>query len=91
MKQYRGGQNKICPMCDKVVQYLTTHLQRTHRLDRQSEQYEFAMQKARKYQGAKEELKWDSSIVKAKRRRAQNLGYEEDVVVSPKKKNSHRA
>ena len=53
MKRYRGRQKKICPMCDKVVQYLTTHLQCTHRLDRQSEQYEFAMQKARKYQGEK--------------------------------------
>lgn len=43
----------ICPKCDGVVLYLSTHLQRTHGVDKRSEEYQTLMDMARRYQGKK--------------------------------------
>ena len=62
---------EICPLCDVVTIYLTTHLQRTHGLDKKSEQYKTALFNARRYRGRTAELTWDQEQIarqKAKER-----------------------
>ena len=90
IKQAPGRARKICTLCDKVVLYLSTHLQRTHKLERESSQYQFAIRKSRKYKGASEELKWDKTILSAKKRKAQvnEDDYDNDLVPLRKKKPS---
>ena len=54
---------EICPKCDRVVLYLSTHLVRTHKLPKTSEEYKTLMFMARRYRGKSNELKWDRKII----------------------------
>lgn len=38
---------EICPKCDRVVMYLTTHLRRTHGYQREDEEYHVLLRMAR--------------------------------------------
>lgn len=38
---------EICPKCDRVVMYLTTHLRRTHGYQREDEEYHALLRMAR--------------------------------------------
>ena len=67
-KVYRR-RKAICPKCDHVVLYLSTHLQRTHRLNKLSEEYQTLMNMARRYQGKKAELQWDQQIIERRRKK----------------------
>ena len=58
---------EICPLCDKVSMYLTTHLQRVHKLKTKSSQYEKALLTTR-YRGKAAELLWDSDLINRKRK-----------------------
>ena len=54
---------EICPKCNKVVLYLSTHLIRTHKLQKTSEEYKTLMFMARHYKGKSNKLKWDKKII----------------------------
>ena len=68
-KVYAGRRKEICPMCDRVQQFLTTHLERVHKLDRTSEKYRQVVEMARTYEGRRKELKWDVELHKNKKRK----------------------
>ena len=61
-REYKGPK-EICPKCDKVVLYLSTHLIRTHKLQNSSEENKTLMFMARRYKGKSNELKWDKKII----------------------------
>ena len=82
-------QKEICPLCDKVVLYLTTHIRRTHKLAKKDPVYQSAMLMARTYHGKSAELMWDEDIIKkraAKKRRRITSSSEESEPSEPKKK-----
>ena len=58
---------EICPLCDKVSMYLTTHLQRVHKLDKKSTKYERVLLMTRRYRGKAAELLWDHELINRKR------------------------
>ena len=62
-------QKEICPKCDSVCIYLTTHLQRVHKMDPKSEEYNRVLQMARRYQGKTVELMWDETYINRKKNR----------------------
>ena len=55
VKEYTR-QKECCPLCPTVTMYLTTHLQRIHKLKRNSDQYTTALQSARNYWGKDAEM-----------------------------------
>lgn len=54
---------KICPKCDSVCVYLTTHMQRVHKIDPKSSEYENLLIMARPYEGKTLELMWDKGYI----------------------------
>ena len=68
-RQYTRDKYK-CHRCDSVVLYLPTHLQRVHKLVKGSEDYEYTMQRSRRYNGKAVEVMWDESYIKRKRKQA---------------------
>lgn len=42
------------------------HLQRVHQLDKTTDQYMYALRKARKYSGKSKEIEWDRAIVRGR-------------------------
>lgn len=48
---------RVCPLCDAVTAYLTTHLQRVHRLKKRTLEYNEALTKVRPYLGRSKEIK----------------------------------
>ena len=58
---------EVCPLCDSVTLYLSTHLLRIHKLAKTSEEYIEAMANCRRYLGRKKEMKEvEKSVRKAK-------------------------
>ena len=51
---------EVCPLCGNVFMYLTTHLQRVHKLKTKSSQYERAFLVTGRYRRKAAELLWDS-------------------------------
>ena len=47
----------VCPLCESVTMYLTTHLQRVHKFAKGSEAYKDAIQNKRRYLGKRKEVK----------------------------------
>lgn len=68
MKSYKGRRKDICPICERVQQYLSTHLRRAHNLPTGSSQYLAAMDSARRYMGVREEIKYDRKLFKESKR-----------------------
>ena len=66
-RQYKRDKYK-CQRCDCVVLCLSTHLERVHKLVKDSEDYEYTMQRSRRYSGKAVELMWDESYIKRKRK-----------------------
>ena len=63
-KKSKDGSTKIyqrkkwvCPLCDAVTAYLTTHLQRVHRLKKRTLEYNEALTNVRPYLGRSKEIK----------------------------------
>ena len=54
---FKGRVREKCPLCDKAVLALTTHLQRTHKLKKNDSIYRNAMTIARPYDGKAKEVK----------------------------------
>ena len=48
---------QVCPLCDAVTTYFTTHLQRVHRFKKESRDYKEAVRKVRAYLGKRKEIK----------------------------------
>ena len=48
---------EVCPICQSVTCYLSTHLQRVHKFKKDSDRYKDAIQRRRKYLGKRKELK----------------------------------
>ena len=48
---------QVCPLCHALTAYFTTHLQRVHRLKKESQVYKEALQKGRPYLGRRKEVK----------------------------------
>ena len=69
IKVNKGSKNiyqrkkEICPKCDRVVMYLTTHLRRTHGYHREDKEYHALLQMARRYTGKTREILWDTEII----------------------------
>ena len=55
-KIYRGRVKRICPICDNVITYLPIHLRKTHGLNKDDEQYQYALKRAHKFQGQSQEI-----------------------------------
>ena len=77
-KIFRGRPKEICPLCDRVQLYLTTHLQRYHKLTRDSSEYETAIRIARKYEGVSKELAYDCKLFGEKKRKRRVTTSESD-------------
>lgn len=74
VKIYRR-KKEICPLCDKVTMYLTTHLQRQHQLKKNSSTYTLALQRARSYRGQTAEMLFErEQIVKRREKRKRDGG-----------------
>ena len=71
-KDGKGRRREICPLCDRVQTYLTTHLQRYHQLSRQSSEYQTALKVARPYQGLSKELAWDCQLHANRQKKCQD-------------------
>jgi len=54
---FKGRVREKCPLCDKAVLALTTHLQRTHKLKKDDSIYKNAMRIVRPYEGKLKEVK----------------------------------
>ena len=54
---FKGRVREKCPLCDKAVLALTTHLQRTHKLKKDDSIYKSAMRIVRPYEGKTKEVK----------------------------------
>ena len=54
---FKGRVREKCPLCDKAVLALTTHLQRTHNLKKDDSIYKSAMRIVRPYEGKTKEVK----------------------------------
>ena len=50
-------QKTVCPICESVTLYLTTHLQRVHKLEKGSDAYNEAIKSKRKYLGRRKEVR----------------------------------
>ena len=88
----RGRPREICPLCDRVQLYLTTHLQRYHKLSRDSSEYETAIRIARKYEGVSKELAYDCKLSAEKKRKRRVTTSESDGedYIPPQKKKERR-
>lgn len=75
VKVYKRNK-EICPLCDTVTAYLTTHLQRQHELKKNSDRYTLAIERARRYRGKTAELLWEQEqINKRKKRKSDGDGH----------------
>ena len=83
VKVYKGRSREICPLCEKVQLYLSTHLRRVHNLRTDSSQYKAAIESARCYQGVSEEIKYDKKIHQERKRKASS---DDDSDLEPKAK-----
>ena len=83
IKEYRGRKKEICPICDRVQQYLTTHLQKVHKLDKRTEKYKEVLEMARFYEGKRKEIKWDVSQCSSKRHNREDSDLEPDGNARP--------
>ena len=54
---FKGRVREKCPLCDKAVLALTTHLQRTHKLKKDDSIYKSAMRIVQPYKGKTKEVK----------------------------------
>lgn len=54
---FKGRVREKCPLCDKAVLALTTHLQRTHKLKKDDSIYKSAIRIIRPYEGKTKEVK----------------------------------
>ena len=77
-KEFAGRMKEICPLCDRVQQYLSTHLRRYHQLDSESDQYKKALRIARPYQGAHTEIQWDFQLNSNTKKIRRTRGAESD-------------
>ena len=68
-KEFCGRLKEICPLCERVQQYLSTHLRRYHKLDNKSSEYRTAMKVARPYEGVNREIEWDAQLHQKKKTR----------------------
>ena len=68
-KEFCGRLKEVCPLCECVQQYLSTHLRRYHKLDNQSSEYRMAMSMARPYKGINREIEWDAQLHRNKKRK----------------------
>ncbi|KAJ7386031.1 hypothetical protein OS493_012364 [Desmophyllum pertusum] len=68
-KVFRGRRREICPLCDRVELFLSTHLQRYHQLDRKSTQYKNAIRVARQYEGVAREIMWDNHLYENRKKK----------------------
>ena len=50
-------QKMVCPICESVTLYLTTHLQRVHKLEKGSDAYKEAIENKRRYLGRRKEVR----------------------------------
>lgn len=69
-KTYKGRRRVICPVCDKVQLYISTHLRRKHHFLKGSSQYNTAMKHARYFEGASKEIEVDVRIHHGNRKRS---------------------
>ena len=75
---FSGRRKEICPLCDRVQKYLSTHLRRYHQLDNESEQYKTAMRIARPYEGVHSEIQWDFHLNATTKKTRPTRGAESD-------------
>ncbi|KAJ7386020.1 hypothetical protein OS493_012353 [Desmophyllum pertusum] len=80
IKVYRRNK-EICPLCDTVTTYLTTHLQRMHKLAKGDHKYQSTLTIARRYRGQSAEVMWDKQLIARKKGKVAS-----QVVVSRKRK-----
>ena len=80
---FSGRRKEICPLCDRVQKYLSTHLRRYHQLDNESEQYKTAMRIARPYEGVHSEIQWDFHLNPTTKKTRPTRGAESQVCQLP--------
>ena len=79
IKVYKRNK-EICPLCDTVTMYLTTHLQRVHNNEKKSSEFVTALREARRYRGKTAEMSWDHRII------AHGYSKKDEVTVAMKRR-----
>ena len=65
VKVYKRNKD-VCPICHVVTMYLTTHLQRVHKMDKNGDEYKRVLPMARRYCGRSAEVMWDKELIAKK-------------------------